>query len=53
MMGREILVPSPLIFLLFRHCEENNRSLVGRRGNLIHPPRHSEKCIMRRENLIL
>ena len=34
-------------------CEEANRLLVGRRGNLIHPLRHSEERIMRRENLIL
>ena len=27
--------------------------MVGRRGNLIHPLRHSEERIMRRENLIL
>jgi len=35
------------------YCEESNRFLVGRRGNLYHPLRHSEERILRRENLIL
>jgi hypothetical protein len=34
-------------------CEEANRLLVGRRGNPIHPLRHSEERIMRRGNPIL
>jgi len=45
-------VRGDLNFLLFRYCEEFNRSLVERRGHLIHPLRHSEEHIMRRENLI-
>ena len=32
-----------LNFLLLRHCEKPNRSLVGRRGNLIEPLFHSEQ----------
>ncbi|WP_218112858.1 hypothetical protein [Atribacter laminatus] len=30
-------------FFLLRHCEEVNRFLVGRRGNLCHPVCHSEE----------
>ena len=38
---------------LKRLYEESKRSLVGQRGNLISPLRHSEERILRRENLIL
>jgi len=30
-------------FVKNRYCEETNRFLVGRRGYLIHPPRHCEE----------
>ncbi|WP_218112169.1 hypothetical protein [Atribacter laminatus] len=43
-------------FLLLRHCEESNRFLVGRRGNLIRYLCHSEESGVfagRRKNLII
>jgi hypothetical protein len=33
-------------------CEESDRSLVGRPGNLIRLLSHSEERLVRRENLI-
>ena len=41
------------LLLQLRHCEESNRSLVGRRGNLIRLLSHSEERLVRRENLLL